>query len=184
MIHIWPYPWPKFSPAEESGLCLFRKQVSEVYFWGKGMDGWEISLLPGADKKQSKNTQSMKGSVQVTLPRERTQDGNKRSNSTAAPFRSSLTASLHFSYFMETSIPHLGGAPGPRLDTFSVVTFWRRGSYGHLASRDRGAAKLPTVLRTVPTTKSNLAPKVSSAETEKPRHGGWTGACIEELWWG
>lgn len=45
----------------------------------------------------------------------------------------------------------------------------------------RGAAKLRTVLRTVPATKSNLAPKLSSAETEKPRHGGWTGACIEEL---
>lgn len=45
----------------------------------------------------------------------------------------------------------------------------------------RDAAKLPTALRTVPTTKSDLALNVSSAETEKPQHGGWTGTCIEEL---
>lgn len=127
--------------------------------------------------------QSMNGSIQVTLQRERAH-GNKRSNSTAVPFPSSLIASLYFNYFMETSVSHLGGAPGPCPDTFSVVTIWGEVPTGIWWVETRDAAKLPTVLRTVPTTRSDLARNVSSAETEKPQHGGWTGACIEELLWG
>lgn len=136
------------------------------------MDGREISLLPGADKKESKNTQSMKGSVQVTLRGKEPRMGTNALTQQLHHF-DQVSQLLYISIILWRPVFLIWDGPQAHVWTHSRLSQFRgEAPTGIWRVETRGAAKLPTVLRTVPTTKSNLAPKVSSAETETPRHGG------------